>query len=641
MNISRHIAFYIVFVFGLFLFSIWTLISFNNTYNLLTKHTQLSAWSLSQLELETLEFSNQLELFLLRDRHSLRQLNLKYDILWNRFDTFLTSEETEIVREQSHAREVITGAFDILRKYESAVIAGQTEPLIRFSADLKTYMPRIRNLVINTLTGEESIKARETIEQNKQTVLYDMVLILVVLAYISYRVYRDSKYQKFMAWHDPLTKLKNLNFLLKQIRRLGKQHTDFSLVLLDICHFREINDVVSYEYGDKILRDISQLLKQHADQHGLLCARLGGDQFALVIDRLDIELDTFIARLRNQLDAKLQFMDPSRRMHMAIGIAASDQVDHLTYRQGKKFSILLNYADLALNLAKKEASQSVIYFTKERDLAHRKKRELCDELEVLLSINHQQQLFMVYQPIINPDSERLGCEALLRWNHPTYGFINPEYLIRIAEESGQAKALGRWIMEQVYLALSQDWHRFDTRIDVAINLSDSLFDEELPALVSEIFTRNKNYLDSIVLEITETMTLDEIERSVNIIRRLEDLNVRLALDDFGTGWSSLYNLNHLRFNKLKIDKSFVRDLCTLEQQKFFISAIVTLSHQLGIKVVAEGVEDEIQLHHLQELGVDEYQGYYFSKPVNKQQFSLFAQQYFTRQNSRRLSKSYA
>lgn len=641
MNISRHIAFYIVFVFGLFLFSIWTLISFNNTYNLLTKHTQLSAWSLSQLEIETLEFSNQLDLFLLRDRHSLRQLNLKYDILWNRFDTFLTSDETEAVRLQGRAQPIISGAFDILRKYESAVIAGRVEALHQFSDELKSYMPLIRNLIITTLTGEESVRSRAIIEENKQTVLYDMALILVVLAYISFRVYRDTRYQKFMAWHDPLTKLKNRNYLLKEIRSLGKQRADFSLVLLDICHFREINDVISYEYGDRILSDISHIINQHAEQYQLLCARVGADQFAIVVDRLDINLDMFIASLRNELDSKLQFLDPSHRMHIAIGIASSDQVEHTHPQQSKKFSVLLNNADLALNVAKKEAAQRIIYFTKERDLAHRKKRELCDELEVLLSIDDQQQLFMVYQPIINPGSARLGCEALLRWNHPTYGFINPEYLIRIAEESGQAKALGRWIMEQVYRALSTDWHHFDARIDVAINLSDSLFDEELPELVHEIFSREKNYLDSIVLEITETMTLDEIDRSVSIIRRLEDLNIRLALDDFGTGWSSLYNLNHLRFNKLKIDKSFVRDLCTMDQQKFFISAIVTLSHQLGIKVVAEGVEDEIQLHHLQELGVDEYQGYYFSKPISKQQFTLFSQQYFASPREKVLSSHYA
>ncbi|KOO10049.1 diguanylate cyclase, partial [Vibrio xuii] len=186
----------------------------------------------------------------------------------------------------------------------------------------------------------------------------------------------------------------------------------------------------------------------------------------------------------------------------------------------------------------------------------------------------------------------------------------------------------KWIMKEVHHALAVDWSEFNDQVEIAINLSDSLFDEELPTLVTEVFGCNPNYLDSIVLEITETMTLDEVERSSNIINELEKIGVRLALDDFGTGWSSLYNLNHLRFNKLKIDKSFIQNLNCEKNQTFFVSAIVNLSHQLGIKVVAEGVEDVTQLKSLIELGVDEFQGYYFSKPVSKQEFTHFCKHYF-------------
>lgn len=195
---------------------------------------------------------------------------------------------------------------------------------------------------------------------------------------------------------------------------------------------------------------------------------------------------------------------------------------------------------------------------------------------------------MLYQPIILRDKQRLGCEALIRWNHPTFGFIHPEYLIKIAEESGLAKRLGQWIMQQVYIALDKQWVEFNTRLEVAINLSDSLFDEDLILAVKRIFAKDRNYLKSIILEITETMTLDDINRSQRIIESLSELEVRLSLDDFGTGWSSLSTLNQLNFNKLKIDKSFVREIATQENQQYFVSSIVTLSHQLGIKVVAEG-----------------------------------------------------
>lgn len=625
---SRHIAIFIMFVFGLFIFSIWTLVKFNDTYNMLTKHTQLSAWALAQLEIETLEFSSQLETYLLNDTRSSRKLNLKYDILWNRYDTFLNSDETREIRSQYGSGEVIAKAFNVLRKYENAVLKSNLSELKAFSGELKSLMPGIRNLMIVNFTGEESAKNRAIIADNKQTVLYDMLLIFLVLGYISLRVYKDAKYQQFMAWHDPLTQLKNRNYLLQQIKNLSKREDDYALILLDISHFKEINDIVSYEYGDKILTEISERLKAKCDQFHFLCARVGADEFAILINRCDFNFEFFVKALLSDLGAVLNRLDPSKRMALATGIAMSHEMSEHTKRYLKKSSAILNNADLALNIAKKNPADPVVYYSKEIEIAHRKKRKLSEELEGLIKTDDQQQLYMAFQPIISPQSERLGCEALIRWNHPQHGFVNPEYLIAIAEESGLAKELGRWIMRQVYQALSVDWSAFHSRIEVAINLSDSLFDEELPALVSDIFATDINYLDAIVLEITETMTLDEIERSVSIIRQLEDINIRLSLDDFGTGWSSLYNLNHLRFNKLKIDKSFVRDLNSLDQQKFFISAIVTLSHQLGIKVVAEGVEDEIQLHRLQELGVDEFQGYYFSKPITKEEFAHFSHQYF-------------
>ncbi len=293
-----------------------------------------------------------------------------------------------------------------------------------------------------------------------------------------------------------------------------------------------------------------------------------------------------------------------------------------------KFETVLNNADFALNIAKKSHSQQIVFFSKKIASEHRKKRKLADQLANLLASSEQNQLYLTFQPIIPRRSDVLGCEALIRWHHPVYGQINPEYLIQIAEESGIDKDLGRWILLQVRHALAVEWREFRHRIEVAVNLSDSLFDEELPQLVSEILGTEPNFLDAVVLEITETMTLDDIERCSNIIKSLEKLNVRLALDDFATGWSSLYNLNHLSFSKLKIDKSFVKNLSTKPNQTFFISAIVTLSHQLGIKVVAEGIEDASQLRSMT-LGVDEFQGYYFSKPVSQQEFCVFCREYFT------------
>jgi EAL domain-containing protein (putative c-di-GMP-specific phosphodiesterase class I) len=190
-------------------------------------------------------------------------------------------------------------------------------------------------------------------------------------------------------------------------------------------------------------------------------------------------------------------------------------------------------------------------------------------------------------------------------------------------DSGTGKRLGKWIMRQVYLFIEQDLADYIDQIEISINLSDSLFDYDLADMVEEIFNTHTNFLPSIILEITETMTLDDLSRSMAILKSLERINVRIALDDFGTGWSSLYNLNHLTFDKLKIDRSFITDIHTLEKQRYFITSIVKLSHQLGLTVVAEGVETIEEFEALKLMDIDEFQGYYFARPLMKKDFITY------------------
>ncbi|NVJ55013.1 MAG: EAL domain-containing protein [Vibrionaceae bacterium] len=626
---SRRIALFILFVFALFLFTLWTLVKFNDAYNILTKDTQLSAWALAQVEIETLEFTHQGEKYLISDSVTKHDLNLSYDILWNRYDTFLHSAETHDVRTHYNSGNVVEEAFTILQKYEKGIAQGDKEQVARLLSDIEQVYPKIRNLLLINFTGLSSVENRALIAENRQTVFIDMALIMVVLAFFSIRLYRDSKHQQFITWHDPLTKLKNRNYLLSQLKCLSDSKQKHAVVLLDIRHFKDINDTVSYEYGDKVLCEVAAQIKRKADKFEFSCARVGADQFAVIADKYDVDFEFFIKSLLNDLNDTLPRLDRSKRMRISMGVATCQDAIDSNEQYPTKFDTVLNNADFALNIAKKIHSQQIVFFSRKIALEHRKKKKLSDQLAKLISSSEQKQLYLAFQPIVPRQNDRLGCEALIRWNHPEYGQINPEYLIQIAEESGIAKDLGRWIFLQVQQALAIEWREFRHRIEVAVNLSDSLFDEELPQLVLETLGTVPNFLDSIVLEITETMTLDDIERSNNIISSLEKLNVRLALDDFGTGWSSLYNLNHLNFSKLKIDKSFVQNLGTKSNQTFFISAIVTLSHQLGIKVVAEGIEDASQLRSLMALGVDEFQGYYFSKPIPQQEFSLFCEQYFT------------
>ncbi|KYN23681.1 diguanylate cyclase [Vibrio cidicii] len=625
---TKGIIYFLVIILGVSGFFISAFVKFNDTFSMMTKHTQLSAWALAQLEIETLEFINELNIFLIKKDSSRSDLNLRYDILWSRYETFLTSDETKEIRKLYDSERVIIEAFDYLKKYENDIVNGNRHNLNFLSAQLDRITPEIRNLMIANFTGESSIKKLAVLEKNKSSVILYMMVILVIIIFLTYKLYRDARLQEFIAWYDPLTKLKNRNYLLKKINEYKKSNVEYTIILLDVDNFKEINDAIGYDYGDQVLITLSSLLKKYKKFNSIECIRIGSDEFSVVITKSDVDIDTYAKLLLNDLNYIISNLDPSKRTRISMGIANSFDTKSINESLMGFSSTTLNNADVALNIAKKSKLDKLIFFKKEIAIEHHKKRRLSEDLFALLKREQQSEIYMLYQPIILRDKQRLGCEALIRWNHPTFGFIHPEYLIKIAEESGLAKRLGQWIMQQVYFSLDEQWVEFNSRVEVAINLSDSLFDEDLVLAVKRIFSKDRNYLQSIVLEITETMTLDDTNRSQRIIKSLSELNVRLALDDFGTGWSSLSTLNQLNFNKLKIDKSFIREITTKENQQYFVSSIVTLSHQLGIKVVAEGVEQQDQWEKLLDLGVDEFQGYHFSKPIDAKQFLDFCTTYF-------------
>ncbi|EMQ2877978.1 bifunctional diguanylate cyclase/phosphodiesterase [Vibrio navarrensis] len=625
---TKGIIYFLVIILGVSGFFISAFVKFNDTFSMMTKHTQLSAWALAQLEIETLEFINELNIFLIKKDSSRSDLNLRYDILWSRYETFLTSDETKEIRKLYDSELVINNAFISLKKYENDIEVGNLDNLVRLSYELEEMTPEIRNLMIANFTGESSLQKLAVLEENKSSVVFNLIVIMIIIIFLTYKLYRDARAQELIAWYDPLTKLKNRNYLLKKINEYKKSNVEYTIILLDVDNFKEINDAIGYDYGDQVLITLSSLLKKYKKFNSIECIRIGSDEFSVVITKSDVDIDTYAKLLLNDLNYIISNLDPSKRTRISMGIANSFDTKSINESLMGFSSTTLNNADVALNLAKKSKLDKLIFFKKEIAIEHHKKRRLSEDLFALLKREQQSEIYMLYQPIILEDKQRLGCEALIRWNHPTFGFIHPEYLIKIAEESGLSKRLGQWIMQQVYIALDKQWVDFNTRLEVAINLSDSLFDEDLILEVKRIFARDHNYLKSIILEITETMTLDDINRSQRIIESLSELEVRLALDDFGTGWSSLSTLNQLNFNKLKIDKSFVREIATQENQQYFVSSIVTLSHQLGIKVVAEGVEQQEQWLKLVELGVDEFQGYYFAKPIDAKQFLDFCTTYF-------------
>ncbi|HGP6974339.1 TPA: diguanylate cyclase, partial [Vibrio cholerae O1] len=434
---------------------------------MLTKYTQLAAWSLAQLEVETLNFTHRLETYLLNgSRENHQAMSLNYDILWNRFDLFLTSKETQELRQQHDAQAIIQEVFTQLKRYELAVSRGDQPVLQELLQLLEPYNAQIRNLAIVNFTGESANSNIRMINENKQQLLYFFAAILLMLILLSYMTYRSADYQQFLAWHDPLTRLKNRNFIVKKLKkRRRNQQEPIALILFDLNRFKELNDTMGYAFGDQLLINIAELLTQRCRSFAYQCARIGADEFAVLLHPCTGNADFFIRNLWNDLTKLVQENDPTKRLSVAMGVVTCQTQDFTESSSKLRASSLLNNADLALNIAKKAPEGQVVYYTRDIESAYNKKRILAEQLQQLLLDPNQSSLYLSYQPILSRDPDRLGCEALIRWQHSEFGYINPQYLIEIAEEYGLGKKLGAWIMQQVYLALQNDWKPHNRRLD--------------------------------------------------------------------------------------------------------------------------------------------------------------------------------
>jgi diguanylate cyclase (GGDEF)-like protein len=602
---------------------VWTLNKLENAYSLLSKHTQLSAWALAKTSLETRDFTHQLGNFVSQSDVQHHELMLRYDILWSRYDTFLTSDETRSLRESNTVSKSISHAFEILKGYENAVISDDKKLLSQMLSEMQRVDKQLENLLIIEFTNRQATERLAKLDESKQLSYAFISCIVLLIIGLSYWLYRDSKKQHFLAWHDPLTHLPNRNSLINVIRN-HSPHQDCLLILMDINHFQELNASMGYEVGDNVLKHTAETLRDLSKGPHTFCARMGGDEFALVCTRPPANIDQYCERIWQDIYSQIRSVDATKHLDLTFGVAALS----LLSSQPSSTKRLIHHADTALSIAKTQQKRQLI-FDAHVENEFKKRRRLTEEIESLLDDPNQTQLYLCYQPIMHsPTQEKLGCEALIRWEHPTFGFIRPDYLIGIIEEHGFGDKFALWSLRQIRALLTGELASWVGHIEISMNLSDSIFTPTLARKTAEEFSRNPILLECLVYEITETMTLADIEHSQKIIQQINQLGIRCALDDFGTGWSSLFNLSQLPFTKVKIDRSFVTDIHQDEKKRIFVQSIVSLSHRLGIIVVAEGIEKHDELVCLQSIGVDEYQGYYFAKPLQKQAFIRYCEHFF-------------
>ena len=419
----------------------------------------------------------------------------------------------------------------------------------------------------------------------------------------------QAELNRRQALHDSLTGLPNRTLFQDRMDhaelRAARDGIEFALLLLDLDRFKEINDTLGHEAGDRLLCEVSNRL-QRAVRRSDSVARLGGDEFACVLEGSSASAAVEVAkRIRRAVYRPFVLDGLSLQVEATIGIA--------TYpAHGEDTDSLLRSADHAMYRAK-ETGAGLTVFTPSEDMRLPERLMLVSELRRAID---EGELCLYYQPKVALDGGHVvGVEALVRWAHPERGIVPPDEFIPIAQETGLIGPLTRYVITEA-LRQCRMWSRNGRELPVAVNVSmRNLVDAGFPEEVKKLLRKWKVDPGLLELEITETAIVADLARSKPVIEELSSLGVRISVDDFGTGYFSLVHLKRLPIDALKIDRSFVSNLTTSEEDAAIVRSTIDLGRHLGLVVVAEGVETQEAMATLSQLGCTEAQGYYFSRPV--------------------------
>ncbi|MEH7416347.1 EAL domain-containing protein [Neobacillus drentensis] len=456
-------------------------------------------------------------------------------------------------------------------------------------------------------------------DENKHLVRYDRVIM-------------DINHQKkteeelsYLAFHDSLTGLPNRRKLDMELQKALIEATEknhfVGILFIDIDRFKDINDSLGHKMGDKFIQVMASRLKENLRPDDII-SRQGGDEFVVLLKNLpnSLVLDEMAAKISQVIAVPIKLVDHEYRLSVSIGTS-------IFPNHGMDADVLMMKADHAMYLAKENKTGIQQYQT---GMSKSLSRKMLLEQYLHRAIEHN-ELYLEYQPIMDAGSNGIiGLEALLRWKHPILGNISPGEFIQIAEESDIILKLSNWVLFTVCGQRRRWMDQGLAPFYISINVpAQQIHQDQFIETIKQALREYKLSAEFLKIEITERTAMTNVEKTLKTMRELQEFGVDIILDDFGIGYSSISYLVQYPFNTIKIDKSFIQDLHHNPTQKSVCRSLVAMGKNLGMNVVAEGVEEPEQYHFLCSIGCDKMQGYYFSRPISTDLVESFTNHLYT------------
>lgn len=512
-------------------------------------------------------------------------------------------------------------------------VVNNKKPLLVYEADIKKLIAQKKLYIVGSLPKawlgvpftNKKIKGIVVVQSYCDNYVFqekDKQLLIFVAKHIRNAIERmqNKEDMRFLALHDPLTKLPNRLLFTDRIEhaisRVQRENSQYLAVLfLDLDKFKNVNDTFGHHIGDQLLISVAQAINNCLRKSDTLC-RLGGDEFAILIENVKQlnKIEKIAEKIITSIQTPLNIENFQIQTSTSIGVAFYQKEAINTDADE-----LLKQADQAMYSAKLNGRNQIIYYDKneigEHCANHRVERDFLQALE-------EQQLFFEFQPIVNlSDHTIIAAEALIRWQHPQLGLIPPNNFIPELEKISFIHHLDHYVLDNAIIFLDEYQHQLPTDFRLHINISGAGFNSStLLTKLRKFYQQNASLLSYLCLEITEQSMVDSIAKTKLKLDQYTKMGISIALDDFGTGYSSLNYLDKLTFDDLKIDQAFIKDIEDNTDADIILQTIIHLARSLNIKTTAEGIETAQQLEELTLMHCDHGQGYFFSKPVKQAQF---------------------